>query len=235
MTTLHLFSEESLPQFSSIEHHEPHEIEAESMRTIAAELSARGIVIPPEKQPVVYRAIHASADFDYAENLVFSPDAVEIAHHLLTQKPVIVTDTNMALSGISKSACARLGIAAHCFMADDDVVAASKQCGLTRAACSVDKMARLFADGQGQCARSVIFACGNAPTALVRIRQLRDAQFFSPAFVIGVPVGFVNVVAAKELIVQSDIPHIVARGRKGGSTIAAAVVNALLYTVTQGS
>ena len=149
---------------------------------------------------------------------------MEIAAKILLQKPVIVTDTNMALAGINKTACARLGIETHCFMADEDVREASKQSGLTRAACSVDKMAHLF----GNSSRPVIFACGNAPTALVRVRQLHDARLFSPALVIGVPVGFVNVVAAKELILQSEIPHIVARGRKGGSTIAAAIMNALL-------
>ena len=231
MADLVLFSESDLPQFPQIERHAPHEIEAASMRTIAAELAAQGVSVPADEQPVVFRAIHASADFDYAKNLVFSDGAVAQAKKLLLQRPVIVTDTNMARTGISKSACARLGIETHCFMADDDVIAASKQSGLTRAACSVDKMARLFLCGADGGARPVIFACGNAPTALVRVRQLHDAHICSPALVIGVPVGFVNVVAAKELILESDMPHIVARGRKGGSTIAAAIVNALLYTI----
>ena len=234
MPTLELFSEDALPHFSSIERHEPQDIEAASMKTIAEELSAQGIEIPPEHKPVVFRAIHASADFDYARNLRFSDGVIPYALSLLReQKPVIVTDTNMALAGISKSVCARFGIEAHCFMADEDVVSAGKASGLTRAVCSVDKMARLFgkhdASTQGHATRPVIFACGNAPTALVRVRQLHDAGLFSPALVIGVPVGFVNVVSAKELILQSDIPHIVASGRKGGSSIAAAIVNSLLY------
>ena len=260
---LPLYDECTLSQFASVTHHAPAEIEAESMRMISTELSARGISVPAERQGVVFRAIHASADFDYAANLVFSDGAVAFALDLLrTHKPVIVTDTNMALSGISKAACARWGIDARCFMADADVAAASRRSGLTRAACSVDKAARAFGGGGvqtaaagardafmpqvhgaavggvGGCAvaaaaapRPVIFACGNAPTALVRIRQLSDAALFRPAFVVGVPVGFVNVVAAKELIVESDIPHIVARGRKGGSTIAAAIINALLYAL----
>lgn len=236
-TMLQLFSEKALPQFSSIERHAPADIEAASMRTISSELSARGISVPEELKSVVYRAIHASADFDYAENLVFSPDVVPLAKKLLSQKPVIVTDTNMALAGISKAVCARLEIETHCFMADEDVCAASKESGLTRAVCSVDKMARLFggADGKGKNPfHPVIFVCGNAPTALVRVRQLHDAGLFSPALVVGVPVGFANVVSAKELILQSDIPHIVAKGRKGGSTIAAAIVNALLYEEKAG-
>ncbi|MDE6736235.1 MAG: precorrin-8X methylmutase, partial [Treponemataceae bacterium] len=191
---------------------------------IADELTARGIVVPPERQAVVFRAIHASADFDYAESLVFSPGALDVARDVLSRRPVIVTDTNMARAGISAASCARLGVETCCFMADDDVAAASQRSGLTRAACAVDKAARLFA----ACGRPVLFACGNAPTALVRLRQLHDAGFFSPAFVVGVPVGFVNVTAAKELILNSDLPHIVARGRKGGSSVAAAIVNALL-------
>lgn len=224
-----LFEESALPRFPSIVHYEPHEIEAESMRTIAAELSQRGVCVPEAVRPVVYRAIHASADFDYAENLVFSADVMPYALSLLKdKKPVIVTDTNMALSGISKSACARLGIELHCFMADADVADLSKKTALTRAVCSVDKAVQCFCTNAAQ-TRPLIFVCGNAPTTLVRIRQLFDAHICTPALVIGVPVGFVNVVAAKELIIESALPHIVARGRKGGSTIAAAIMNALLY------
>lgn len=225
MSALELFPASALPQYPSVIPCVPHDIEAESFRTIAAELAARGAEIPEDRRPVVFRAIHASADFDYAENLVFSPDALAVAQDVLSRRPLIVTDTNMARAGISARACARLGIETHCFMADEDVAAASRESGLTRAACAVDKAARLFA-GNG---RPVLFVCGNAPTALVRLRQLHDARLFSPAFVVGVPVGFVNVVAAKELILRSGMPSIVARGRKGGSSVAAAIVNALLY------
>lgn len=224
MNALELFPGDALARYPSVREFAPRDIEPESFRVIADELAARGIVVPPERQAVVFRAIHASADFDYAESLVFSPGALDAARDVLSRRPVIVTDTNMARSGISAPSCARLGIETCCFMADDDVAAASQRSGLTRAACAVDKAARLFADGS----RPVLFACGNAPTALVRLRQLHDARFFSPAFVVGVPVGFVNVVVAKELVLHSDLPHIVARGRKGGSSVAAAIVNALL-------
>ena len=230
-----MFPASDLPAFTSIEHHAPQDIEAASMETIAAELSARGIAVESEVRPLVFRAIHASADFDYAENLVFSENVMAVAKTILLQKPVIVSDTNMALAGISKSACERLGIEKYCFMADDDVVEASRNSHLTRAACSVDKAANLFgakgAGGDRALLPPLIYACGNAPTALVRLRQLHDAGIFSPALILALPVGFVNVVAAKELILQSDIPHIVMRGRKGGSSIAAAVMNALLYCV----
>ena len=236
MPALTLFDENVLPQFAAIERYGPQEIEAASMRAIAAELSARGIVVPAQERArsaVIFRAIHASADFDYATNLVFSDGVLPRALSLLRERhPVIVTDTNRALTGISKNACARLGIRLHCFMADDDVAAVSRRTGLTRAACSVDKAARLFSSESVDTPAekpSLIFAVGNAPTALVRIRQLYDAGLLAPAFVVGVPVGFVNVVAAKELICASGIPHIVARGRKGGSAVAAAIINALLY------
>lgn len=227
MSALELFPDGTLARYPSVRQFAPRDIEPESFREIAAGLAARGIRVPAERRSVVFRAIHASADFDYAESLVFSPGALDTARDVLSRRPVIVTDTNMARSGISASACARLGIETCCFMADDDVAEASRSSGLTRAACAVDKAARRFAGGE----RPVLFVCGNAPTALVRLRQLHDAGFFSPAFVVGVPVGFVNVVAAKELVLGSTVPHIVARGRKGGSSVAAAIVNALLYQV----
>ena len=145
MTDWTLFSEDALPQFASIAHHAPLEIEAESMRTIAAELPLRGHTVSEEQRAVVFRAIHASADFDYAKSLVFSGGVIEHALDLLrTQKPVIVTDTNMVKSGISAAACAGFGIEVCCFMADADIAEASRTSGLTRAACSVDKAVRLF-------------------------------------------------------------------------------------------
>ena len=214
-----------LGSFDSVRAFLPEEIEAESMRIIRGELSRMGISVPAEIEKVVLRCIHATADFDFASSLVFSKDAVSKAVSLLKNgKPVVVTDTNMALSGISSRFCASFGIEKACFMADDDVACASKKSGLTRAACSVDKAVRLFGG------RPVFFAVGNAPTALVRLRQLHDAGIFTPAFVVACPVGFVNVVQAKELVLSAPFDSIVARGRKGGSSVAAAIVNALLYS-----
>ncbi len=218
---------DNLPSFPQIESLAPSEIEKKSMELIRSELSFRKIVLDAENEPTIMRCIHASADFDYAANLVFSHGAVQKIKRILSEeKPVIVTDTNMALSGISASVCRMHGIEKVCFMADDDVRSESEKSGLTRAACSVDKAARIFGSDAG---RPVVFAVGNAPTALVRIRELYDAGIFRPEFVIGVPVGFVNVVQAKELILQSGMDYVVARGRKGGSTIAAAIINSFLY------
>ena len=191
----------------------PEDIERRSFEIIESELHGREF---PEKiKPVMYRVIHTTADFDYADNLCFSENAVDAALELLKNGAVIVTDTNMAKAGINKTALAKLGCEALCFMSDPETAEAAKLSGTTRAAASV------------------IFACGNAPTALIRLYEHITAGDFSPAFVIGVPVGFVNVVQSKELIMSTGVPHIVARGRKGGSNVAAAIVNALLYMLTR--
>ncbi len=199
----------------------PGEIEKRSFEIIGQELLERGIVLPPEEEPVTKRVIHTSADFDYAGTMVYSEHAVEIAKELLRAGADIVTDTNMALAGINKKALARFGGEAHCFMAEDSVAKEAARRGVTRAAVSMERAAAIT--------KPVIFAVGNAPTALIRLCELMEEQKFTPAFVIGVPVGFVNVEAAKELILASRVPHIVNRGRKGGSNVAAAVCNALLY------
>ena len=200
----------------------PGEIERRSFEIIDAECRARGFSpLPDALRPVVYRCIHTSADFDYYENLKFSEGVVPLAHGLLQNGATIVTDTNMGLSGVNKTALKKLGCEAVCYMADPQVAQAAKENGTTRAAASVDRAARL--DGP------VIYAVGNAPTALVRLTELIEAGSFRPALVIGAPVGFVNVVAAKEMIMKSGVPYIVAAGRKGGSNIAAAIINALMY------
>lgn len=202
-----------------LEYIAPADIERRSMEIIASELGAHAI--PEEQLPVVMRCIHATADFDYAQNLWFSPDAVAKARALLRSGVLIVTDTNMALSGINKPALKRRGCEAVCFMADPEVAEAAKAQGITRAAASVDKAASL--------GREILYVVGNAPTALLRLCSHREQGDFSPAFVIAMPVGFVNVVQSKELLIASGIPCIAARGRKGGSSVAAAAVNALLY------
>ncbi|MBR3059462.1 MAG: precorrin-8X methylmutase [Oscillospiraceae bacterium] len=199
----------------------PMDIEKRSFEIITELLGGRKL--DPENELVIKRAIHTTADFDYADNLVFSPHAVKLGIEALKGGCDIVTDTQMARSGISKATLAKLGGEVHCFMSDPDVAAEAKARGVTRALVSMEKAAKL--------GKPCIFAIGNAPTALIRIRELIDSGELKPALVIGVPVGFVNVVESKELIIETDVPHIVARGRKGGSNVAAAIVNALLYQI----
>ena len=210
-----------------IEHVKPQDIEARSFEIIAKELGEMGIVLDAEKDPVIRRAIHTSADFEYAQTLCFSDEAVSIAKALIREGADIVTDTNMALTGINKKRLAQYGGSARCYMADEAVAAEAKERGITRASVSMEHAA---ADAKAS-GRKTIFAIGNAPTALITLREMYDEGTFAPDFVIGVPVGFVNVVEAKELILETDIPHIINRGRKGGSNVAAAIVNALLYTM----
>lgn len=204
-----------------IEYVRPEEIEKKSFAMIEEELKARGIVLPKEEAMVTKRVIHTSADFDYAGTMTYSKDAVAVAKRLIEAGADIVTDTNMALAGINKKVLARYGGTAHCFMADEKVARIAKERGVTRATVSMECAAQLE--------KPVIFAVGNAPTALIRLYEMYQEKAFVPAFVIGVPVGFVNVEAAKELILQTDIPHIVNVGRKGGSNVAAAICNAILY------
>ena len=199
----------------------PDEIEKISFEIITKELEEAGIKIDEKNAFVTKRCIHTSADFDYAKTLVFSEGAVEKMKELIRQGAYIVTDTNMALAGINKKRLEKFGARALCFMADEDVAAKAKEQGITRAAVSMEKAARL--DGK------VIFAIGNAPTALVKLHEMMEKEGYIPDFIIGVPVGFVNVVWAKELFINSDVPYIINRGRKGGSNIAAAICNAVLY------
>lgn len=204
-----------------IEHLRPEEIEKRSFEIISEELNSRGIILPKEQEMVTKRAIHTSADFDYAHTLTYSKDAVAIAKNLILNGADIVTDTNMALSGINKRTLKTFGGEVHCFMADEEVARIAKERGTTRAAVSMEKASKID--------KPVIFAVGNAPTALIQLYEMIEAGTFTPAFVIGVPVGFVNVEAAKELIMEIDVPYIVNRGRKGGSNIAAAICNAIIY------
>ena len=204
-------------------HMKPADIEKRSFAIITEELGGR--TFPDGVAEVVKRVIHTSADFDYADNLCFSPDAVEQAKAALEAGATIVTDTNMALAGISKGTLAQLGGRAVCLMADEAVAREAKARGVTRATVSMEHAAKL--DGP------LIFAIGNAPTALIRLHELIEEGAVSPALVIGVPVGFVNVVESKELFLGGDTPYIIARGCKGGSNVAAAIVNALLYQIVK--
>lgn len=204
----------------------PEEIEKESFAIIGRELGEKSI--PADREAIVKRVIHTTADFDYVENLCFSPEAVAGALAVLKNGAVIVTDTQMAAAGVNKAALAKLGGRLKCFMADEDVARAAKAGATTRAAASMDKAAALPEALKG----SLILAVGNAPTALLRLHELIGEERIKPALIIGVPVGFVNVVESKELIMTAGVPYIVARGRKGGSNVAAAVCNALLYQAT---
>ena len=208
-----------------IEHLLPEQIEQRSFEIIDGELKKRGIVLPKEQEMITKRVIHTTADFEYTDTLTFSEGAVGIARELLKKGADIVTDTNMALSGINKRSLARLGGEVHCYMADETVAKLARERGTTRAAVSMEMAARIQ--------KPVIFAVGNAPTALIQIYEMMQSSSWRPAFVIGVPVGFVNVEAAKELILQTDVPFIINRGRKGGSNVAAAICNALIYELTR--
>lgn len=203
----------------------PQDIEKRSFEIITQELGDRKL--DPAQEPVIKRVIHTTADFEYLENLTFSPDAVRQMQEALREGVCIVTDTQMAKAGISKKTLERFGGEVFCFMSDEDVARAAKANNSTRAAASMDKAAAL--------GREAIFAIGNAPTALARLYELMQEGRIKPRGIIGVPVGFVNVVQAKELILECDVPYIVARGRKGGSNVAAAICNALLYSMSSFS
>ena len=204
-----------------LENVKPRDIEKRSFEIITKELGDKKLI--PGTELIVKRCIHTSADFDYADNLAFSDGVVEKAMQAIRDGACIVTDTQMAKSGINKRALARYGGEVFCFMSDEDVAEIAKRNGTTRATASMDKAASMD--------KKLIFAIGNAPTALVRLYELIEDGKLDPALIIGVPVGFVNVVQSKELIMEADVPYIVAKGRKGGSNIAACIVNALLYMI----
>ena len=210
------------------QHHLPADIERTSISIITRELDELGLTPPPETAAVVKRVIHTTADFDYAKNLRFTPGAVQAAVRALQTGAVIVTDTNMALAGISRPGLAKLGCEAVCYMADPAVAEAAKQAGTTRAVAAMHRAAREHP--------GAILAVGNAPTALLTIAEEIEAGL-QPALVIGVPVGFVNVVESKETLFavceQHGVPVIAAMGRKGGSNVAAAICNALVYSAAE--
>ena len=199
----------------------PEEIEKESFLTIKKELGEAFLASYPKEQlPVLLRVIHTTADFSYRDSLVFANGAMEAANQAIQRGLPIITDTTMAASGINKGAAAAFGASVHCFVGDEDVREEAKRRGVTRSAVSAEKAARLYPE--------CIYAVGNAPTALIRLYELIREGQFRPALIIGMPVGFVNVAEAKELILKTGLPVIAAMGRKGGSNTAAAVCNALL-------
>ena len=203
---------------------DPKEIEKRSFEIITEKLAGRQF--NPQNINVIKRVIHTTADFDYADNLVFSDNSVSIAIETLKGGARIVTDTQMAKAGINKKSLEKLGCSAHCFIDSQEVAETAEAKGVTRAMAAVERAAETLEP-------PVIFAVGNAPTALMKLYELITSGYFSPALIIAVPVGFVNVVESKELILGLKKPYIVARGQKGGSNVAAAICNALLYSAEE--
>ena len=202
---------------------QPAQIEKTSFAIITKELGNH--IFPDGQAEVVKRVIHTTADFDYADTLCFSEDALSSGKNALQKGATIVTDTSMALSGINKTILGRLGGEARCFISDPSVAAEAKERGVTRAIVAMEHACQSHG--------SLIFAIGNAPTALIRLHELIEQGACQPALVIGVPVGFVNVVESKELFIDGKTPYIVARGRKGGSNVAAAIINAIQYQLVK--
>ena len=203
----------------------PEEIERASMAIIGREMG--DWAGPAENLPILKRVIHTTADFDFVRNLLFSPNAVRLGREALRRGVAVVTDTAMAAAGIGKPAAARWGVSVVCRMADPDVRDEALRRGVTRAVVSMERAAAETPDA--------IFAIGNAPTALIRLCELVREGRARPSLVVGVPVGFVNVVESKEMLAATDVPHIAAMGRKGGSPVASAIVNALLYGMEDGA
>lgn len=205
-----------------IENIEPKDIEAKSFELIEAELASD---LDPVLKPIIKRCIHTTADFDYATSMAFSENVVEKALAAIKDGAHIITDTNMVKAGINKRALAQFGGEVHCFISDEDVAQEARERGVTRAIVSMERAAAMD--------KKLIFAIGNAPTALIQLHEMIEAGKIKPELVIGVPVGFVNVVTSKNLIMSTDVPYIVAKGRKGGSNVAAAICNALIYMLTR--
>lgn len=203
----------------------PGEIENRSMAIIESEMAPHHF--SALELPVVKRCIHTSADFDYEKNLIFTENAVQTGIDAIRKGCTIVTDTQMARSGINKRVLEKFGGQVLCFMSDPDVAAEAKERGVTRAVVSMERAAALK--------EPVLLAIGNAPTALVRACELMEAGTWQPVLTVGVPVGFVNVVESKEILAAMPGEHIVAMGRKGGSNIAATICNAMLYLASNNA
>ena len=200
----------------------PMDIERRSFEIITELLGDRKL--DPENELVIKRAIHTTADFDYADNLVFSDHAVTKGIEALRAGCDIVTDTQMAKAGINKTILASLGGEVHCFMSDPDVAAEAKARGVTRAIVSMERAAQL--------PKPCIFAIGNAPTALFEVLRLVREEGVRPACIVGIPVGFVGAADSKKALAENRlVPYITVEGTKGGSPIAAAAVNAMLYEI----
>lgn len=203
----------------NIKYYKPEEIEKRSFEIISDELKNKNI--NPENELIIKRVIHTTADFDYADNLCFSNKAVIKGIDAIKNGAHIITDTNMVMSGINKTKLSVFGGKVHCFISDREVADRAKKMNITRASVSMEYSLKIN--------KPLIFAIGNAPTALIKLKELIDNNKIQPELIIGVPVGFVNVVESKEIILNCNVNYIVAKGRKGGSNVAAAICNALIY------
>ena len=199
----------------------PHKIEERSFEIITEELGH--INMPDEYASIIKRVVHTSADFEYAKLTEISDNALESAYNALKEGCKIYADTNMIVSGVSKPALKKLNSEIHCLVADPAVAKEAKERGITRSIVGIDKAA----DDKD----TKIYVIGNAPTALVRICELINEGKINPALVIGVPVGFVGAAESKEMIREMGVPYIIVNGRKGGSTIAVAIMNAIMYNL----
>lgn len=195
----------------------PGEIESLSFKIIDSEAGSHNFTV--QEWNIVRRMIHTSADFEYMKSVRFHPAAVAAGIKAIQGGCTIVTDTNMARVGIRKGELALFGNGVHCLIADSDVSERAKANGVTRAFAAMDKAAELFDNG--------IYVIGNAPTSLLRLMDLVNDKTLTPALVVGLPVGFVNAAESKAELLKLDIPFISNVGRKGGSNVAASVVNAL--------
>ena len=209
----------------------PEDIEKKSFEILTSQMDKDRLKFYTDDELlVVKRTIHTTADFDYQYNVIFQNNAIETLKYCIQSDAMIFTDTNMALSGINKRILTgKFSITPRCLIAESDTVEYAKKNNTTRATASVD-LAYQIRDEKQDLNKDkkipIVFAVGNAPTALIRIHELLDK--YTPDFIIAAPVGFVNVIEAKELIKQSNIPAIICDGNKGGSNVCAAIINAVL-------
>ena len=201
----------------------PHEIERLSFQIIDSEAGDHRF--PDDQWPVVRRVIHTSADFEWQTMIRIHPEAVAAGVAAIRSGCTVVTDTNMARVGIRQRDLSRFGGSLRCYMTDERVAESAAREGITRARAAVDVAMKEAPQG--------IYVVGNAPTALLRIIELIDQDRMQPALVIGLPVGFVNAAESKALLLEKDVPFITNVGRKGGSNVAAAVMNALIIITDQ--
>ncbi|OOM75679.1 cobalt-precorrin-8X methylmutase [Clostridium puniceum] len=200
----------------------PMGIEEKSFEIIGEEMGAHSFT--EEELLIVKRTIHTTADFEYKDLVEISKDAIETAKELFRKGAKIYTDTNMALNGINKMALTKTNSNVICYVNEEIVHKEAKEKSITRSMAAVEKACNDKVD---------IFVFGNAPTALFRLKELIKEGKAKPKLIIAVPVGFVGAAESKENMQDLNIPYIRVKGRKGGSTVAAAIINALMYMVVQ--